>query len=82
MIDGMTTDQAIARSVSHTEIVHLPYSLADESALMAACEDSADAGDRVEFWGKTEHGAEWRIHLDRISPEEIAELEADYADMT
>ena len=61
----MTTDQAIARSVSHTEIVHLPYSLADESALTAECEDSVDCPDRVEFWGTTEDGSEWRVHLDR-----------------
>lgn len=31
----------------------------------AECEDSVATSDRVEAWGTTEDGDEWRVHLTR-----------------
>lgn len=55
---------AIARSISHNEIVRLPFSNAFEIALVAECEDSAEAFNEDEYWGSTRAG-EWRVHLVR-----------------
>lgn len=55
---------AIARSVSHTEIVHLDYGSEELSILMAECDDYTDANDGVvEFWGTDGDGDEWRVHM-------------------
>ena len=59
----MTAEQAIARSVSHTEIVTLDH---DEDALeylLAVCEDSVEANGLTETWGTTPDGDEWRVHV-------------------
>lgn len=60
----MTATEAIAQSVSRNEIVHTPYDsdLADSLGLYA--EDSVLNGDVWEFWGVTDSGDEWRVHLD------------------
>ena len=58
-----TIETAIKRSVSHTEIVSLEWTADLEAALLAECEDSVTTEDRVEAWGKTEDGDEWRVHL-------------------
>lgn len=59
-----TVAAAIARSISHTEIVWLDWSAAAQDALRGECEDSVDASDTVqEFWGADGDGAEWRVHL-------------------
>ena len=52
--------QAIARSISHTEIVHLDWSPAAHLALTAESEDSTETERRIEFWGTDEDGKEWR----------------------
>jgi hypothetical protein len=69
----MTAEQAIARSVSHNEIVTLGSASqpADNAAevmadLFAECEDCADDDNRsvcAEYWGTTESGSEWRVHV-------------------
>ena len=62
-------EQAIKRSISHNEIVTLdlaviPYDSAILTDLLVACDDSVDANDNVtEYWGKTEEGNEWRVHV-------------------
>lgn len=59
-----TATDLIARSVSHTEIVTAAYDAEIAAALEAACEDSVEANDDVtEYWGTTEAGDEWRVHL-------------------
>lgn len=59
-------DDAIARSISHNEIVKLDWTADRASALRAACEDYVDTGDQrgVQFWG-TDEGDQWRVHLIR-----------------
>lgn len=69
----MTAEQAIARSISHTEIVTLgsastPADNAEAvmADLFAACEDCVDTDPRsvkAEYWGTTEDGDEWRVHI-------------------
>lgn len=69
----MTAQQAISRSVSHNEIVTIgPFGaktfveLRDE--LRGLSEDyvwtTTSRGNLVEFWGTTDDGDEWRVHLD------------------
>lgn len=58
-------ETAIKRSVSHSEIVSLEWTADLEAALLAECEDSVATSDRVEAWGTTEDGDEWRVHLAR-----------------
>lgn len=58
-------EKLIQRSISHTEIVYAPYSAELAAELAAACEDSADADRAIEYWGTTEDGDEWRVHLAR-----------------
>lgn len=59
-----TADDLIARSVSHTEIVTAEWSEDLAEQLSAESDDSVDASDTVvEYWGTTESGAEWRVHL-------------------
>lgn len=66
---AQTVETAIDLSKSHNEIVtivggqHYAALCAD---LSDECEDSVDAGERVEFWGADDDGVEWRVHvLDR-----------------
>lgn len=57
--------QAIARSISHTEIVTLHYTAELEAALDRVADDSVDANGTVEAWGTTPGGSEWRVHLSK-----------------
>lgn len=59
----MTAQEAIERSISHNEIVHAEYDEDLATELQFACEDSAENGDVYEFWGTTDGGSEWRVHL-------------------
>lgn len=58
---------AIGRSVSHTEIVHVDgYSMRDAivSELGDECEGSTDDGQGgMEFWGQDLNGEAWRVHV-------------------
>lgn len=59
-------DDAISRSISHGEIVTIPYSAETFDAhlcdLLDVSEDSVDAGEVVEFWG-CRGTDDWRVHL-------------------
>lgn len=62
-------ETAIRRSISHNEIVTLEWTADREAALLDACEDSVATSvlastDRIEAWGRTDDGNEWRVHLD------------------
>lgn len=65
----VTTAEAIARSVSHTEIVTVDYDAATAEELAAESEDSvppyttASGQVLAEYWGTTEGGDEWRVHV-------------------
>ena len=59
-------NNAIERSISHDEIVTLPWTEARETALLAAQDDGVDAGEAVEAWGEEPEGT-WRVHLARES---------------
>jgi hypothetical protein len=71
--------EAIARSISHNEIVHVdltatPYDSAITTDLLVACDDWADASPEVtEYWGTSESGAEWRVHVRIFSDETLRE---------
>lgn len=59
-------NDAIARSISHNEIVTMDWTADRELALLAACQDHVDTRDHrgVQFWGSDESD-EWRVHLRR-----------------
>lgn len=59
----MNAAQAIERSISHDEIVYIESSNDDLEHLLAECEESVDANGVWEFWGTTEDGDEWRVHV-------------------
>lgn len=54
---------AIARSISHTEIVTLDDEGDLRTALLALCEDNVEANGVAEFWGTADDGKEWRVHV-------------------
>jgi len=58
-----TAANAIDRSISHNEIVTLPYDADIASDLLVECEDSTESHDVTEYWGTTEHGDTWRVHM-------------------
>ena len=64
-----TSAAAIARSVSHDEIVHLDHDAAVAADLLVACEDSTTSDTEAEYWGTTEDGHEWRVHMARSEGE-------------
>jgi hypothetical protein len=64
----MTVTQAIARSITHNEIVTLDYDGLAHAALEALCEGSVNGARVVEFWGVTSAGDEWRVHLQHGRP--------------
>ncbi len=65
-------DHAQFSSVTEDRIVRLPWSEALEEGLRAYCDDEADTGAEIEFWGTGESAdpsrpgkTHWRIHLKR-----------------
>lgn len=58
---------AIETSVRENRIVHVGFDDicggATLTAISAKSEDSAVTGDETEFWGTTEGGSEWRVHV-------------------
>ena len=64
----MTADQAIARSVSHNEIVTIQYKPGVEATLCLECDGSVDAGKVHEYWGTDADGYEWRVHVISQAP--------------
>lgn len=67
----MTSQDLIARSVSHTEVAYADWSPELAAELEDACEGHvtggryADGTEVAEYWGTTPAGAEWRVHLRR-----------------
>lgn len=59
-----SAQQAIAESIQKNAIVTLMADLDLKSDLLAASEGDVRSGDTHEFWGVTEDGDEWRVHLD------------------
>lgn len=56
---------AIARSISHTETIHLPYDADAMMDLLVECEDSTESETETEYWGTDETGNEWQVHVAR-----------------
>lgn len=61
----MNASQAIARSISHNEIVTLEYDETIAKHLRELSDDWVEANDRIEYWG-TDDGDEWRVHLRQV----------------
>lgn len=56
-------ENAIARSISQTEIVHIECSAAALAEIKAVADDYVAANDGiVEAWGTDDDGNEWRVH--------------------
>ena len=60
-----TTKRAIARSVSHTEIVTLEYNWETIQDLLVWSDDNVETETVHEFWGTDDDGNEWRVHVRR-----------------
>jgi len=58
----MTAQQAINRSISHSEIVTLDYDATALDELTSATRDYVTGNSRWEFWGEHD-GNEWRVHM-------------------
>ncbi len=63
----MTAAQMIAESTATDSTIHAAYSEALHRSLLVECEDTTerdtDDGTVSEYWGTTEDGGEWRVHL-------------------
>jgi len=59
----MDAEQAIARSISHNEIVTIDYSGDAQTDLLVEADDWTDNGDIREYWGTTDDGDNWRVHM-------------------
>ena len=62
------TTQAIARSISRGEIVHIPHNQANHSILEHRCYHSVETARAVEYWGDSPD--EWRVHVDMPEQDE------------
>lgn len=58
-----TAETAIKRSISHHEIVTLDYDSDAMADLAAECEDHVTANEVEQYWGTTDDGDEWRVHV-------------------
>ena len=63
----MTAEQAIAESAAHDKVVRLEWDVFLEWDLLMECEDHGANGGVTEYWGTTDDGNEWRVHLTRES---------------
>jgi len=68
---------AIARSISHNEIVHLAWSRSVAEAIEKMADESIDNDSVVEFWGEDEEGNGWAIHL-TVTAESLRGALKDY----
>jgi hypothetical protein len=67
----MTAQELIDRSISHNEITHAEFAADIAEELAAASENGGTRNDSVtEYWGITESGDEWRVHLDHVEEAE------------
>lgn len=59
-----TATEAIDRSVSHNEIVHVEFSSIMFIGLICECEDNVEArAGMVDLWGTTDAGDDWRVQM-------------------
>jgi hypothetical protein len=70
----MTAADAIRQSAQQTETVTLDYDAAIAADLLVECEDSTDGNTATEYWGTTDTGAEWRVHMALQSAGDDAEV--------
>ena len=63
MTQAMTAAQAIEQSIMQTETVDLPYYEAVALDLLVECDDSVDGNAVTEYWGTTDDGEQWRVHM-------------------
>lgn len=61
---SQVVSDAIDRSVSHNEIVHVDHHDAVVAELERECEGSAESMGTREFWGVDCDGRTWRVHVD------------------
>lgn len=63
--DSSSADALISRSAQQNEIVHADYNkdLADDLATESD-NGGTRTGDETEYWGTTDGGSDWRVHLD------------------
>ena len=66
MSEARRAYQAIDESKSTDSIVTIAWSDVVERDLYAECEDTADRGQVIEFWGRDDEGRTWRVHLEGI----------------
>lgn len=58
-------DQAIARSIAHTEIVTIDDEPGLRDALLVRCGDNVENEGVAEYWGTDVAGSSWRVHVRR-----------------
>lgn len=75
-------ERAIARSVSHNEIVTLDFDTEANEELQLACEDAVVANGVTEYWGTTESGDDWRVHVRRAPLESVSGVNDDDTERT
>lgn len=76
-------ERAIARSSSHNEIVTIDFDAESAKELQLACDDSVDANDVTEYWGTTDAGDEWRVHVrHRAALESVSGVNDDGTEWT
>ena len=60
----MNATELIARSIRHVEITHAPFADELAAALAAEADEEVHHSGVTEYWGTTEAGDDWRVHLD------------------
>jgi hypothetical protein len=75
MDQNMSALEAMQLSEREDRVVHLRYSNVLAADLFADCDDTAESGSVVEYWGDShdadgEKTGEWRVHLHRKGPEQ------------
>jgi hypothetical protein len=65
MTASATVAAAIAESVTRNDIIDVPYDAEVADELLVLSDDSADTEAVTEYWGTTEDGDPWRVHMAR-----------------
>jgi len=63
-VDDTTAAELIRTSVRENRIVHARTDLAVSAGLSMESEDSVEADGITEYWGVTDDGEPWRVHMD------------------
>lgn len=61
--NNMSIQHHIAQSIATNSIVHLSGDESVHLDLLAECDDSVENGTVTEYWGTTDEGYEWRVHV-------------------